>query len=139
MKLRVVPRAPGDTGPLDPAVADALRRAGIDPTKFTTAPGEPTDALGAVPKSGARLGHSFRFLQLADALGALERLLDNDTEARVSKVSDGWLVVFDVPVDPSVDDAAAHQRFAAIARELGAEDRGIIRETVAVKVNRITK
>ena len=139
MKLRVVPRAPGDTTPLDPAVADALRRAGIDPMKFTTAPGEPTDALGAVPKSGARLGHSFRFLQLGDALRALERLLDNDTEARVSKVSDGWLVVFDVAADPSVDDDAAHQRFAAIARELDAEDRGVIRETIAVKVNRITK
>jgi hypothetical protein len=133
VKLRVVPRAPGDTAPLDPAVADALRRAGIDPMKFTTAPGEPTDALGALPKSGARLGHSFRFLQLADALRALERLLDDDTEARVSKVSDGWLVVFDTPADPSLDDTAAHQRIAAIASELGAEDRGLIRETIAVR------
>ncbi len=139
MKLRVVPRAPGDTTPLDPAIAGALRKAGMDPTKFTTVPDDSAESLAVVPKTGARLLHSFRFLQLGDALTALERLLDARTEARISKLSDGWLVVFDTPADAGVDDAAAHQGFASVGRELGAEDRGVVRETVVVKVNQLTK
>jgi hypothetical protein len=139
VKLRVFPRPPGDTTPLDPAVAGALRKAGMDPTKFTTVPDDSADPLAGVPKTGARLLHSFRFLQLGDGLTALERLLDAQTEARISKLSDGWLVVFDTPADAGIDDAAAHQRFASVGRELGAEDRGVMRETVSVKVNQVTK
>jgi hypothetical protein len=139
MKMRVVPRAPGDTTPLDPAIAEALRKAGIDPTKYTTVRDDSADPLAGAPKPGARLLHSFRFLQLGDALTALERLLDAQTEARISRLSDGWLVVFDAPVDASIDDVAAHQRFASLGRELGAEDRGVMRETVSVKVNQVTK
>ena len=66
MKLRVVPRAPGETT-LDPKVAETLRK------------GRPSR------------------------------------------------------------DVAAHQRFASVGRELGAQDRGVIRETVSVNVNPVTK
>jgi hypothetical protein len=46
-KYRIVPRAPGDTAPLDPKIAEAIRKAGMDPARFTLAPFEGTEP--AVP------------------------------------------------------------------------------------------
>jgi hypothetical protein len=43
-KYRLVPRAPGDTAPLDPKVAEAISKAGMDPAKFTLAPFEAGEA-----------------------------------------------------------------------------------------------
>src|SRR5207247_1089250 len=68
--LRVVPRAPGDLTPLDPAIAEALRKAGLDPEKFSVAPGDAetaiADAVAGVGPAGAQVAHAFRFLRLAD-------------------------------------------------------------------------
>src|SRR5439155_2759564 len=85
--LRVVPRAPGDLTPLDPAIAEALRRAGLDPEKFSVAPGDAetaiADAVAGVGPAGAQV--AFRFLRLADALRAIEQLVDADVAAHISK------------------------------------------------------
>src|SRR2546428_13676411 len=100
--LRVVPRAPGALTPLDPAIADAV--AGVGP-------------------AGAQVAHTFRFPRLADALRAIEQLVDADVAAHVSKAADGWLVAFEAKADPSVDEATAHARFATVAAAPRAEDR----------------
>ena len=134
-KLRLLPRAPGDTTPLDPKIADAIRKAGMDPTKFTAAPyevGETDAALGALGKPGTHLEHTFVFPSLNGAFSAMEKLLDEDTGARISRAPDGWLVAFDGPADPAAGDPAAHQRFAAVAAALGAQDRGFTRMTVNI-------
>ena len=63
-RMRLVPRAPGDTTPLDPAVAEAIRRSGMDPTKFTIAPyehGEAEPPVEGLFKSGSRVEHTFLF------------------------------------------------------------------------------
>ena len=141
--LRVVPRAPGDLTPLDPAIAEALRRAGLDPEKFSVAPGDAetaiADAVAGVGPAGAQVAHTFRFLRLADALRAIEQLVDADVAAHISKAGDGWLVAFEAKVEPSVDEATAHARFATVAAALGAEDRGTIRRTLAVNVKRTVR
>lgn len=137
-KLRVVPRAPGDTTPLDPALAEALRKAGMDPATFTVAPGE-GDPLAGIPPAGTRLAHAFRFKRLSDAFDAMQRMLDEATSARISKDGDGYIVTFESREDPNTDDAVEHQRVATLAQEFGAEDRGWSRETIAVNVKRITK
>ena len=141
--LRVVPRAPGDLTPLDPAIAEALRRAGLDPEKFSVAPGDAetaiADAVAGVGPAGAQVAHAFRFLRLADALRAIEQLVDADVAAHISKAADGWLVAFEAKADPSVDEATRHARFATVAAALGAEDRGTIRRTLAVNVKRTVR
>jgi signal recognition particle subunit SEC65 len=43
-RFRVVPRSATDTTPLDPKIADALREAGKDPSKFTVEPFEQGEA-----------------------------------------------------------------------------------------------
>ena len=130
-----MPRAPGDTTPVDPKIADAMRKAGMDPEKFTLAPFEPGEAapsIAAMFPSGSRLEHTFAFDTLNGALSAIERIVDDDVAARISRQGAKWLVVFDAPADPSVPGKAAHERVAARISELGAEDRGFSHLTMNV-------
>jgi hypothetical protein len=139
-KMRLVPRAPGDTTPLDPALAEAVRKAGMDPTKFTAAPyeqGEGEPPVEGLFKSGSRVEHTFLFATVDSALTAIERLVDGDTAARITKEPDGWLVVFDEAAQPGVQGAAQHERFAGIATPLGAQDRGFAHLTM--NINRVEK
>ena len=141
-KIRLLPRAPGDTTPLDPNVAEAIRKAGMDPSKFTAAPyeeGETDAAVAALGKPGAHLEHTFLFPSLNGAFSAMEKLLDEDIGARIGKAQDGWLVSFDGPADPAAGDPASHQRFAAVATALGAQDRGFTRMTVNVNKTFVKK
>jgi hypothetical protein len=136
-KLRVVPRVPGDTTPLDPAVAEALRKAGMDPAKFTLAPpGEP-ETWPQIPPAGTRVAHSFRFASLDGAFSAMERLLDDRISARIGKAADGWLVVFESA--PGGDDAADQQRLTSVATSLGGEDRGSLKETINVNMRQVQR
>jgi len=130
-KLRLIPRAPGDTTALDPAIADAMRTAGIDPAKFTAAPfesGDVEEAIAAIAKAGGHVEHTFLFPTLNGAFSAMEKLLDERASARISKAPDGWLVVFDA----ADEHGAADERFASVARSLGAHDRGVAKMNVTV-------
>src|SRR5207247_1657168 len=96
-KFRVVPRSATDTTLLDPKIADALRKAGKDPSKFTVVPFEPGEAespLQGLFSSGSRVEHTFFFSTLNSALSAIERLVEEETAARITKDKDGWLVAF---------------------------------------------
>jgi len=76
-KLRVVPRQPGDTTPLSAGIAEALRKAGMDPDQFTVAPGDPgAAALSGLPPAGSSLEHAFLFTDRADALRCVETFAD---------------------------------------------------------------
>ena len=134
-KYRLVPRASGDTAPLDPTIVDALRKAGMDPARFTLAPLEPGEADGlAAPlfKAGARVEHAFAFETLNGALSAIERLVDDDLAARISKQDSKWVVVFDGPDDPNGAATDVHQGLANRVSDLGAEDRGFSHLTMNV-------
>jgi hypothetical protein len=134
-KLRLLPRAPGDTMPLDPLIADAVRKAGLDPAKFTAAPmeeGETNAAVGAFGAPGVHIEHTFLFPSLDGSFSAMEKLLGGGIGARIRKDGDGWLVSFDAAADPGVGDAAGHQRFVEVASALGAQDRGFTRMTVNI-------
>lgn len=126
-KYRLVPRAPGDTTPIDPKIAEAMRKAGMDPEKFTLAAFEsgetPPSVVGIFP-SGSRLEHTFAFDTLNGALSAIERIVDDDLAARISRQGAKWVVVFDAPADPNVPARAAHEQMAGRVLELAAEDRG---------------
>jgi hypothetical protein len=131
--FRVVPRAPGDATPLEPAVADALRQAGMDPAKFTMVPyekGETDEASRQLGEPGNHLQHTFLFDSMNSAFSAMERLVDSRTSARISKQDTRWLLVFDTADDPNVADETDHERFTAVAAALGAEDRGFSRRVV---------
>lgn len=130
-KYRLVPRAPGDRTTIDPNVAEAMRKAGMDPTRFTLAPyeaGEAVPSIAAMFPSGARLEHTFAFDTLNGALSAIERIVDEDLAARISRQAPKWVVIFDGPSDP----AAAHREVAQRISELGAEDRGFSHLTMNV-------
>ena len=134
-KYRLVPRAPGDTTPTDPKVAEAMRKAGMDPEKFTVAPFEPGEAapsIAAMFPSGARLEHSFAFDTLNGALSAIERIVDEDVAARISRQGGKWLVVFDGPADSSIPAKGAHDQVAGCVSDLGGEDRGFSHLTMNV-------
>jgi hypothetical protein len=134
-KFRLVPRAPGDTTPIDPKVAEAMRKAGMDPEKFTLAPLEPGEAapsISAMFPSGARLEHTFAFETLNGALGAIERIVDEDVAARISRQGPKWVVVFDGPADPSIPGTSAHEQFLSRVSDLGGEDRGFSHLTMNV-------
>ena len=138
-KYRLVPRAPGDTTPLDPKIAEAIRKAGMDPARFTVAPFEPGEAdqsISALFTPGSRLEHTFSFATLNGALSAVERIVDEDLAARISKQETRWLVVFDGRADPNVPAADIHQQLAARILELGAEDRGFSHLTL--RANTVT-
>jgi hypothetical protein len=132
-KYRLVPRAPGDTTALDPKIVDAMRKAGMDPARFTLAPLEPGEADGLTSplfRTGPRLDHTFAFETLNGALGAIERLIDDELAARINKQDSKWLVVFDGPDDPNVAAGDAHQALAKRVSDLGAEDRGFTHLTM---------
>ena len=134
-KYRLVPRAPGDTSPLEPSVAEAMRKAGMDPARFTLAPFEPGEAdapIAALFTPGTRLEHTFSFDTLNGALSAIERIVDDDLAARVSRQGAKWLVVFDGSADPNVPAVNVHQQLASRVSELGAEDRGFSHLTMNV-------
>jgi len=135
-KYRLVPRAPGDTTPIDPKIADAMRKAGMDPEKFTLAPfeaGEAAPSIAAMFPSGARLEHTFAFDTLNGALSAIERIVDDDVAARISRQGGGkWVVVFDAPADPNVPGKGAHEEVAGRVSDLGCEDRGFSHLTMNV-------
>jgi hypothetical protein len=121
--------------PIDPNVAEAMRKAGMDPAKFTLAPFEPGEAapsIAAMFPSGARLEHTFAFDTLNGALSAIERIVDEDVAARISRQGAKWVVVFDSPADPTVAAAAAHQEVASRVSGLGPEDRGFTHLTLNV-------
>jgi hypothetical protein len=139
-KLRIFPRAPGDATPLDPAIADAMRKAGLDPERFTTAPmeqGESAAPAAGLFSAGDRTEHAFLFASVSAALDAIEGLIDDAVAARISKDPGGWLVVFDAPDDKATTGAAQHERFSAVATSLGAQDRGFSHLTMSVA--KITK
>ena len=126
-KYRLVPRAPGDTSLIDPKIAEAMRKAGMDPEKFTVAPfeaGEAAPSIAAMFPSGARLEHTFAFDTVNGALSAIERIVDDDVAARISRQTAKWVVVFDEPADPSVPASTAHEQVATRVSDLGGEDRG---------------
>ena len=134
-KYRLVPRAPGDTTPLDPTIVDALRKAGMDPARFTVVPLEAGEADGlASPlfRTGARVEHAFAFETVNGALSAIERLIDDELGARIAKQDSKWVVVFDAPDDPNVAAADAHQALAKRVSDLGAEDQGFTHLTMSL-------
>ncbi len=134
-KYRLVPRAPGDTTPIDPKVAEAMRKAGMDPEKFSVAPfeaGEAAPSIAAMFPSGARLEHTFAFDTLNGALSAIERIVDQDVAARISRQGTKWLVVFDGPADPIIPAKGAHEQVAGRVSDLGGEDRGFSHLTMNV-------
>ncbi len=134
-KYRLVPRAPGDTTPLDPTIVDALRKAGMDPARFTVVPleaGEANALASPLFRTGARVEHAFAFETVNGALSAIERLIDDDLGARISKQDSKWVVVFDAPDDPSVAAGDAHQALAKRVTDLGAEDRGFTHLTMSL-------
>ncbi|TMF64688.1 MAG: hypothetical protein E6I14_03095 [Chloroflexi bacterium] len=127
-KYRVVPRPPGDTSPPpDPVIAEAMRNNGMDPSKFKLEPfegGEAAPPMAAMFPSGARLEHTFAFDTVNGALSAIERIVDDDVAARISRQTAKWVVVFDEPADPSVPAKTAHEQVATRVSDLGGEDRG---------------
>jgi hypothetical protein len=134
-KYRLVPRAPGDTTPLDPVIAEALRKAGKDPSRFTVVPYEPGEAVApfaALFPPGARVEHAFAFATLNGALSAIERIVDDEMAARIGKQGAKWLVVFDGPADPNRPAKSAHETVAARVSDLGGEDRGFSHLTMNV-------
>lgn len=140
-QFKLVPRKEGDA-PIPPEIEQALRTQGIDPTKFSlaaTSSGELATLLSAMPASGQRLRHTFRFATLDAAFSAIERLIDDDMPVTITKVKDGYLVVFDRADDAAADDAGEHRAFSDRVTALGGEDRGYIRETVARRISNVTK
>lgn len=131
----MVPRASGDTTPLDPKIADAIRKAGKDPARFTVVPyeaGEAVASFAALFTPGDRVEHAFSFDTLNGALSAIERIVDDKMAARIGKQGAKWLVLFDGPADAKGTAADAHQQLASRVTELGAEDRGFSHLTMNV-------
>ena len=134
-KYRLVPRAPGDTSVVDPKMAEAMRKAGMDPAKFTVAPfeaGETDPSIPAMFPSGTRLEHTFAFGTLNGALSAIERIVDDDIAARISRQGAKWVVVFDGPADQNVPAKSAHEQLVGRVSDLGGDDRGFSHLTMNV-------
>ena len=74
----------------------------------------------------------FAFATVNGALGAIERLIDDGIGARISRQNSKWVVVFDVPDDPNVAAADAHQGIAKRVFDLGADDRGFTHLTMSL-------
>ena len=104
-----------------------MRNNGMDPSKFKLEPfegGEAAPPMAAMFPSGARLEHTFAFDTVNGALSAIERIVDEDVAARISRQTAKWIVVFDGPADPSVPAKTAHDQVATRVSDLGGEDRG---------------
>ena len=107
----------------------------MDPAKFVVAPfeaGEAEPQVAAMFPSGTRLEHTFAFETLNGALSAIERIVDDDVAARISRQGAKWLVAFDAPVDPAVPGKMAHEKVASRVSDLGGEDRGFSHLTMNV-------
>lgn len=129
-QLKIVPRKDGDP-PLAPAIADAIRKAGFDPAKFTVSPMSADATLDPTfPHAGQRARHKFRFPTLNAAFAAIERVLDRDVVASIASDDGAYLVTFDIA--SGADDASAHAALAQRVRDLAGEDVGLTRETVAI-------
>ncbi len=140
-RFQLVPRKEGDP-PIPEEIEKALRAQGIDTARFTIAPvpgGDLGAILAAMPGSGQRLRHTFRFTTLDAAFSAIERLIGNDMPVTITKAGDAWLIVFDIADDASVEDTIEHKAFAEKVIGLGGEDRGYIRETVTRRISDVTK
>jgi len=135
-KRRVVPRPPGDTTPLPPGIAEALRKAGMDPDKFTLAPGDggATPAHLGLPPAGGSLEHTFLFTDRADALHCVDAFSDRGRPVTIAKDADGWWVTINGADDPTVADDEEHRRIAAEVAALGGQDRGLGRMTVTTNI-----
>jgi len=94
--------------------------------------GEANALASPLFRSGARVEHAFAFETVNGALSAIERLIDDDLGARISKQDSRWVVVFDAPDDPSVAAGDAHQALAKRVTDLGAEDRGFTHLTMSL-------
>ena len=127
-QLKIVPRKEGDA-PLAPAIADAIRKSGMDPGKWTVAPGSDV-VSSALPRAGARVRHNFGFATLNGAFAAIERVLDDDIVASVSKTAEGYRLTLDAAA--GTDDNGAHAAIAQRVADLGGTDEGMMRETIAV-------
>ena len=136
-KLKVVPRQPGDTRPLEPMIADALRKAGMDPDKFTLAPttAGSGSALRGMPPAGSSLQHTFLFTDRSDALRCVEAFADRGRPVTITKDQDGWWVVINGSEDRLVDDDAEHRSVATEVTALGGTDRGFLREKVTLRTS----
>ncbi len=134
-KQRIVPRQPGDTTPLSPAIAEALRKAGMDPDRFTVAPGDPVAAaLSGLPPAGSSLEHAFLFTDRADALRCVETFADRGRPVTITKADAGWTVAINGADDAGIEDSEEHRRIAGEATALGGADRGFTRATVTTRV-----
>ena len=112
-----------------------MRKAGMDPAKFAVAPfeaGEADPSIAAMFPSGTRLEHTFAFGTLNGALSAIERIVDEDVAARISRQGEKWIVVFDGPADPGVAGKTEHEKVANRLANLGGEDRGFSHLTMNV-------
>lgn len=129
-RMRLVLRS-GDSAALEPAVAEAVRKMGLDPSRYTLSPmAEGETAPFADLPTGGRLIHRFHFDAFGPALTAVERFVDERRSARVSKVADGWVVAFDDADDPDVGDDVEHARLAREVIATGVRDEGFYRMNV---------
>ena len=112
-----------------------MRKAGKDPAQFTLAPlepGESAPSISAMFPSGTRLEHTFSFATLNGALSAIERIVDDDVAARISRQGPKWTVVFDAPADAGRGAADAHKIIASRVSDLAADDGGFSHLTMNV-------
>ena len=131
----LVPRPPGDTTPLDPVLADVLRKAGKDPSKFMLAPGsgDPSAALRDLPPEGVSLDHTFLFTDRSDALRCVDAFADRGRPVVISRDEQGWWVKINGAGDPN-DNAAAHKRVADEVAGYGGRDHGFVPLTVVTNL-----
>lgn len=123
--------------------ADALRKAGMDPDKFKLEAFEEGEAAPPIAATmspfGVRLEHTFAFNTMNGALSAIERIVDDDVAARISRQGATWVVVFDAPADSSVLAKSADEQVASKVSDLGGEDRGFSHLTIDTTENVIQK
>jgi len=133
-EYKLVPRPAGDTTPLDPMIAAALRKAGKDPAKFTLAPGsgDPSAALRDIAPTGVSLDHTFLFSDRSDALRCVDAFADRGRPVVISRDDQGWWVKINTPKD-ATDDGAAHQRVADEVLRYGGRDHGVVPLTVVTE------
>ena len=134
-QYKVVPRPAGDTTPLDPMIADALRKAGKDPKMFMLAPGsgDPTSALRDLPPAGVSLDHTFLFTDRSDALRCVDAFADRGRPVIISKDDQGWWVKINTASD-ATDHVAGHKRLADEVMGFGGRDHGFMPLTVVTQI-----
>ncbi len=132
--FKVVRRAAGDTAPLEPRIAEALRQAGMDPEQYTLAPAAGGDAPGptihGLPPRGSTLSHNFLLSDRAAALRCVDVFVDRRRPVTISLENDGWWVTINGADDPALKDADEHRQIAAEVVPLGGQDRGFVHTVV---------